>query len=159
MTAPTTLDATGTHVVQELKHGNPLISCRYDPSGRYIFYGAQDYQVWRWDTKENKKVALQGTDAWVRGIAFSRDGSQVITAGYDGRLIWWPTTDAAPKPLRSVAAHQGWVRAIAVSPDGTLLASVGNDKQVKLWKRMRQKRGSGWRLGSLVLICMTCGIL
>ena len=134
MTAPAKIDATKTHVVQELKHGNPLISCRFDPTGRYVFYGAQDYQVWRWDTKENKKVALQGTDAWVRGIAFSRDGSQVITAGYDGRLIWWPTTDAAPKPLRSVAAHQGWVRAIAVSPDGTLLASVGNDKLVKLWK-------------------------
>ena len=90
MAAVPKIDATKTHVVQELKHGNPLISCRYDPSGRYVFYGAQDYQVWRWDTKENKKVALQGTDAWVRGIAFSRDGSQVITAGYDGRLVWWP---------------------------------------------------------------------
>ncbi len=134
MLAPTKVDATKTHVVKELKHGNPLISCRFDPTGRYVFYGAQDYQVWRWDTKENKKVALQGTDAWVRGIAFSRDGSQVITAGYDGRLVWWPTTDATPKPLHTVAAHQGWVRAIAVSPDGTLLASVGNDKLVKLWK-------------------------
>ena len=134
MAAPTTFDATGTHVAQELKHGNPLISCRFDPSGRYIFYGAQDYQVWRWDPKQKKKVALQGTDSWVRGIDFSRDGSQVITAGYDGRLIWWETAATTPRPLRIVDAHDGWVRAVAVSPDGTLLASVGNDRLVKLWK-------------------------
>jgi WD40 repeat protein len=131
-TAPK-IDATKTHVVKELKHGNPLISCRFDPTGRYVFYGAQDYQVWRWDTKENKKIALVGTDSWVRGIAFSQDGSQTITAGYDGRLVWWETAATTPKPLRTLDAHHGWVRAIAVSPDGKLLASVGNDKLVKIW--------------------------
>ncbi len=25
------------HVVKELKHGKPLVSCRFDPSGRYVF--------------------------------------------------------------------------------------------------------------------------
>tara|TARA_B100000029_G_scaffold475042_1_gene517989 strand:+ start:1021 stop:2043 length:1023 start_codon:yes stop_codon:yes gene_type:complete len=133
MTAPAKIDATGTHVAQELKHGNPLISCRYDPSGRFIFYGAQDYQVWRWEPNTNTKTALKGTDSWVRGIAFTKDGSQVITAGYDGRLVWWETAAKTPKPLRSIEAHKGWVRAVAVSPDGKLLASVGNDKLVKLW--------------------------
>ena len=130
---PGTFDVTKTHVTRELKHGNPLISCRFDPSGRYVFYGAQDYQVWRWDLRENKRVALPEADAWVRGLTFAPDGKTLVTAGYDGRLIWWPLSAAAPKPLRAFDAHKGWVRAVAVSPDGKLLASVGNDRLVKLW--------------------------
>ena len=129
------IDAKKTHVVKDLGHGSPLISCRYDPSGRYVFFGAQDYQVWRWDLTSNKKVALSGTDAWVRGIAFDPTGQTVVTAGYDEQLSWWPVAAETPRPIRTVTAHKGWVRAIAVSPDGKLLASVGNVHLVKLWSR------------------------
>ena len=128
------LDATKTHVANEVKIGSPLISCRYEPKGRFVFAGAQDFHVWRWEPATGKKVQLKGADAWVRAIAFSPDGKTMLTGGYDGRLLWWETTATTPKPLRSVDAHHGWVRAIAVSPDGNLLASVGNDKLVKLWK-------------------------
>ncbi len=50
-------DAAKTHVAKEIKIGSPLISCRYDPSGRYIFAGAQDYQIWRWEPATNKKCS------------------------------------------------------------------------------------------------------
>ncbi len=124
-------DAAKTHVAKEIKIGSPLISCRYDPSGRYIFAGAQDYQIWRWEPATNKKVQLKGADAWVRGIAFSPDGKTLLTGGYDGRLLWWPLE--GEKPERTVEAHPGWIMGVALSPDGKLIATTGNDKLVKIW--------------------------
>lgn len=128
----TTVDVTKTHIVKELKHESPIISCRFDPSGKYVFFGAQDFKVWRWEWTGEAKVALDH-NAWVRGIAFHPDDQTVLTAGYDGRLVWWPVDAEKPEAIREVIAHEGWARAVAVSPDGSLVATAGNDLKVKLW--------------------------
>ena len=107
-------DATKTHVAKELKIGSPLISCRYEPKGRFIFAGAQDYHMWRWEPATGKKVQLKGADAWVRAIGFSKDGQTMLTGGYDGRLLWWPVSgNDGDKPTRAVDAHHGWIKAWA----------------------------------------------
>jgi len=126
------VDVTKTHVVKELKHDSPIISCRFDRAGKYIFFGAEDYKVWRWEWSGENKVAFDH-GAWVSAIAFHPAGDTVLTAGYDGRLVWWPLAAEAPQPIRSVDAHAGWARAVAVSPDGQLVATAGNDHKVKLW--------------------------
>jgi WD40 repeat protein len=129
----TTFDPTETHVAKEHKHDSPLISCRFDRSGRFVFFGAQDSKVWRWEWASDQKVEMSGHDSWVRAMAFTPDGATFLTGGYDGRLVWWPATDEQPTAARTIEAHQGWVRSVAVSPDGTLVASAGNDNLVKLW--------------------------
>jgi len=128
-------DPAQIHIAKEFKHDSPLIACRFDPSGQYVFATAEDRSVLRWNlaAEKEEKVVLKKHDSWVGALAFSKDGKTLITAGYDDTLIWWPTAAAAPEPVRSVKAHEGWIRSIAVSPDGTLLASAGNDKMVKLW--------------------------
>jgi len=127
------VDVTKTHVVRELKHDSPLISCRFDPSGRFVFFGAQDNRVWRWEWSGEEKTALAAHDSWVRAIGFHPDCQTVLTGGYDGRLIWWPVSDEKPEPLRQVDAHAGWLRSLVVSPDGQLVATAGDDLLVKLW--------------------------
>jgi len=65
------------------------------------------------------------------GIAFSPDGSQLATAGYDRLIqIWKPITG---ERLRTLKGHNGAVYRIAFSPDGRVLASAGGDSSVKLW--------------------------
>ncbi|MCB9938973.1 MAG: hypothetical protein H6823_12065 [Planctomycetaceae bacterium] len=128
----TNIDVTKTHVAKALKHDSPIISCRFDPSGKYVFFGAQDFKVWRWEWNGDAKVELNH-NAWVRGIAFHPNGEAVLTAGYDGRLVWWPATAEKPEPIRETQAHDGWARAVAISPDGSLVATAGNDHKVKLW--------------------------
>lgn len=126
-------DPTKTRLLQELKHTSPLISCRFDPTGRFALAGAQDNTVQRWDLATGQAAPLIRHESWVRAIAFSPDGQTAYTAGYDGRLVWWPVADSTPQPVRVVEAHQGWVRCVATSPDGSLIATAGNDRLIKLW--------------------------
>ena len=148
-------------IALELKHARPLIGCRFDPSGRFLFVSSEDSTLQRFDLVTGQKTAFVGHSSWVRGMAFSPARSSaiplaaspcaglvgglgvaslpppnpftVISADYHGNAIWWDGTAESPKPVRTVAAHLGWVRAVAVSPDGKTLATCGNDHLVKLW--------------------------
>lgn len=123
-----------TYLAKTLDHNSPLIACRFDPTGKFLFVGAEDFRVWRWDHAAGTKVEYN-PESWVRSLAFNKPGDVLITGGFDGRLIWWPATVAEkPAAIRTVDAHKGMIRAIAVSPDGQFLASCGNDLKVKLWK-------------------------
>lgn len=126
-------DPMQIHVSKTIAHTSPLISCRYDRTGRFVFAGDQDSKVVRWEIATDKKVELVGHESWVRAIAFTPNGQVMVTGGHEGKMIWWSPNEEQPVPIRTVQAHQGWIRALAVSTDGRLLASCGNDLKVKLW--------------------------
>ena len=127
------VDPAQTHVAAQWKHARPLTACRFDPSGKYVFSGAEDNFVTRWDLASGAPTSLAGHDSWVRAYAFSPAGDTMFSGGYDGRIISWATAAEKPEPGLKYDAHQGWVRALAMSPDGARLASCGNDNLVKVW--------------------------
>ncbi len=127
------LDPKLAHEVAAWKHERPLIACRFDPPGRYVFVSAEDNRIQRFALADGAKTSLTAHESWVNAFAFSRDGQWTISGGCDGRLIWWETAAEQPTPVRTLDAHAGWIRALAVNSDGTLLASAGNDNLVKLW--------------------------
>ncbi len=127
------IDPTKTRAVAQYKHSRPLTACYWEPKSRYIFFGAEDNLVHRYDLAAQTATSLARHDSWVRALATTADGETLLSGGYDGRLIWWPTAAGQPEPLRVVDAHTGWIRAIAVSLDGKFVASCGNDRLVKIW--------------------------
>src|SRR5437773_2353194 len=68
MNPPT--DPTAARLERELKHARPLIGCRFDPSGRFLFASSEDNTVQRFDLLSGAKTALTGHESWVRGMAF-----------------------------------------------------------------------------------------
>lgn len=133
-TAPGPVDPTKAVIATEFEHDAPLIACRFDPTGRFVFGTAEDRSIIRWNIADGTKSVLAAHDSWVRALAFTPDGSTMISAGCDDTLAWWETAAEAPAPLRTVKAHAGWIRSVAVSPDGSLVASGGNDRIVRLWR-------------------------
>jgi len=126
------MDVTKTHLFKEHKHTSPLISCRFSPDGKTVYFGAEDFSVWSWNIDTDTKVKFD-TEAWCRSLAITMDGKTLFTGSYDGRLMWWSTESAEPKPIRAIDAHTGWLRAVDISPDDTHIASVGDDRIVRLW--------------------------
>lgn len=122
-----------TAVALEFKHTRPLTSCHWDQNSRYVFFGAEDHLVHRFELATQKVVPFAAHDSWVRGMATSPDGATLFTAGYDGQLMSWPAAAEKPEPLHRIAAHDGWARTVVVSPNGQLIATCGNDRLVKVW--------------------------
>src|SRR5207248_10622349 len=86
-------------------------------------------------------------------------GQQVVSGGYDNRLIWW---DPQQGMVRSIEAHTRQLRQIAVSPDASKIASVGDDMVCRLWnaatgERLHELRGHAERtptgFGSMLYNC------
>lgn len=76
------LDPTTTKLEREFKHARPLIGCRFDPAGRFLFASAEDNTIQRFDLLTGAKVPLVGHSSWVRGLAF------VGTPGTDDLEAW-----------------------------------------------------------------------
>ena len=135
---PTSIDIKAAHVFREWKYEAPLMGCRFDPTGRYVFAASMDTTIQRWDLQDDQHSAFTAHESWLRAIGFSPDGSQMISGGYDGHLCFWDAT-ATPEegksvaPTRNIKAHQAWIRALAVHPAGALAATSGDDALIKLW--------------------------
>jgi WD40 repeat protein len=141
---------TRTRMALEMRHAAPLIGCRFDPSGRFLFASSQDNSIQRWELANQRKTALTGHRSWVRALAFL-PGNKLLSGDWTGKLNVWPGHADNPQPERTIDAHAGWVRAIAVSPDNRLIATCGNDRLVKIWSAadfslLRTLSGHEWHV-------------
>lgn len=65
------------------KVGKPLIGCRFDPSGRFLFASAEDGMIRRLDLRTGGVVGFTGHAAWVRGMAFVPHARPVVRSVND----------------------------------------------------------------------------
>ena len=73
----------------------------------------------------------QGPRQYIRGIAFSPDGSRLASASTDRTVKLWDL--AAGEEVLTLRGHTGGVFGVAFSPDVTFLASAGGDGTVRIW--------------------------
>ncbi len=95
----------------------------YSPDGKYLAVAAS-IGIWLYDMKTYQEVALlTGNAGPVSSVAFSPDGSTIVS-GYDsgGILVWEVKTGKRKQTLPTV---QEWVSSVAFSPDGKTIASGG----------------------------------
>ena len=89
---------------------------------------------------------FSGHHDWVQSVAFSPDGTKVLSGGKDNTLKLWET--ATGKILRTFSGHDSSVESVAFSPDGTKVLSGSFDKTLKLWETAtgRHVRTFSWSL-------------
>ena len=85
-----------------------------------------------WDAMSSKEIRrISAHRDYINAVAFSPDGSHLVSAGRDGAIKLWNADDG--KLVRLLRARQGEVLALAFHPNGKLLASGGADGSVKVW--------------------------
>ena len=83
------------------------------------------------DSLEVKCLLGESTNS-VFSVAYSLDGTRLLTAGRDAQIRTWDVATGYTL-TGSVPAHMYTINHLAFSPDGRYLASCSLDKSIKLW--------------------------
>ena len=84
---------------------------------------------------EPESIKLEGHTADINSVAFSPNGSLVVTASADGTArVWDAATGATIGELRG---HGGSLNSASFSPDGKFILTAGDDATVRLWDAAR----------------------
>ncbi len=77
-------------------------------------------------------LVLRGHQDIVSSVAFSPDGSRVLTASSDGTARLWEASTG--KLLATFEGHTASVEAVAFSPDGFRVLTASQDNTARLWE-------------------------
>ena len=88
-----------------------------------LYAACMDGQIFEVDAASGAKTAFTTKHtSFASGCVLLRDGKTLISAGYDGCLIWHDVETKSA--FRQVKAHNFWSWQIALSPDGGRVATV-----------------------------------
>ncbi|KAG6810506.1 hypothetical protein H0H92_011557 [Tricholoma furcatifolium] len=74
---------------------------------------------------------IEGHEDQVRSVAFSSDGTRIVSGSWDFTVRIWDALTGAS--LSILKGHQRDVKAATFSPDGIHIASASEDETVRLW--------------------------
>lgn len=112
------------------RDNQPVFRLIFSPDGKYLAANMGE-KMQLWDVASGKLLCTLEQPRWFYAMAFSQDGTQVMTGSEDGLVIVWETKSG--KEIRRLSGHTKALYAVAFSPDGQRLAAGGEDGTVRLW--------------------------
>jgi WD40 repeat protein len=94
-----------------------------------------DYPRLWWDAETGQEIrtfTLLGHTGGVRSVAFSPDGTRVLTGSEDFTAKLWDAETG--QEIRTFIGHTDRILSVAFSPDGTRFLTGSYDSTAKLWK-------------------------
>jgi WD40 repeat protein len=134
-------DASAGRTLKEVSVDGDLISLALSPDGKLLAAGTEAgsaVMLWNLAT-DAAPIELRGHDGSVTALAFTRDGSRLVSGGRDGALRVWDV--ATRRPVGEPIGAGGAVSALALSPDGTALASSAHMTESVLLHDLAGARG------------------
>jgi WD40 repeat protein len=93
-----------------------------------------------------REIVLSGHVGRIAAMAFSPDGKSLISAGSDGRTIFWSLGDQSI--LHTISDHRGSVARAAISGDAGVVASAAHNGQIVI-----SAITSGKTIGTIEPVC------
>ena len=97
---------------------------------------------------EITEVAKIDAERQVYSIRFHPDGTELVAGCYDGLIRRWSMSAEEPRPLESLAGHNGWVQQIAFSPQRNCLFSTDSWGALRAWSYDHEKPEVKWSVDS-----------
>jgi serine/threonine protein kinase/WD40 repeat protein len=142
----TILEPDGTERVTVKATDERVTAVGFSPDSKFVLtgHGFTDPVIRVWDVQNGKFIAsLEGHRSWVSQIAFSPDGSRLVTSSADQTVrIWkWPSRE----PDGVLRGHLSEVDGVNVTPGSHSIVSRCKDGSIYLWKLEAQTAHSDYR--------------
>ncbi len=135
-------------------HQGTVRDAVFSPDGELVVTGADDGSLKVWEAANGKLVrtihsqedeilrkptlvdAVSGqpvvdTSAAVTCVAFSSDGTRIVSGGSDNAVKVWQTETG--KLLQTLRGHYGRVTSVAMNANGDRIVSGSDDNTVRIW--------------------------
>ena len=113
--------------------GNWLASSGYDGTLRLWAIKGQQSLLWiKFLNCQPIHILKRCHAGWISEVAFSPDGQQLASVGWDGTIKIWHVHQGTL--LQTLTGHEGQTVSVAFSAQGDWIASSGSqDKTIKIW--------------------------
>ena len=126
----TGVELTHFRALEPVPRGDVLDGAALSPEGS-ILAVAGGSQIALWAVRRQVRVAsLPSDQSALRSVAFAHDGTKLVTAGADGRVVVWEWPSG--RGLREFPRQPGGVFAVAFSLDDRFIAWSGADPEIRL---------------------------
>ncbi len=120
------IDVESQESVAKLKVSGQAQALAFSPDGKTLAVGAFR-GIELWDVAQRKRLdSLIGHSGYVMTVAFSKDGSQLVSGAEDGTVRVWDVDSR--KSIRTIEGFDHPVMGVAISPNGTQLATASGDE-------------------------------
>jgi WD40 repeat protein len=115
----------------ELPQRHPVAAVAFSRDGTTMAAGA-GRTITLWDPATGQeRHTLRGHGLEVYGMAFTPDGTALISGSIDRTVRLWDV--ASGRPRQTYAWRTGKVYAVAVAPDGLTAAAAGTESDIIVW--------------------------
>lgn len=128
------------NMIQQLSISQSRVDCvQFNKTGEWILFGAAAFGqllVWEWQSESYVLKQQSHFDA-LNAIAYSPDGSKVVTGADDGKIKVWDANSGFA--IITFTQHQAGVTALKFSKRGNVLFSASLDGSVRAWDLLRYR--------------------
>ncbi|MDJ0521333.1 MAG: protein kinase [Planctomycetota bacterium] len=112
----------------------------FHPSKPLFASVSVDHTLKLWDPRtgaevgrpSERKAGLSANEDALESVAFSPDGTRIVTGGRNGLLRVWGTE--SHQLLATLQDGGGWIQGLAFSPDGARVVSGHGDGRARIWE-------------------------